>query len=271
MEPTRTLDKRSGTYVTAVNVLRARGESDPEPTYAPAVKKIRGAGLEVSVNPDLKVGKLVGGKIECPKPLYPEKVVCVKSVEVIETKTATAKSAKKVTKTLPAKTTTKTVLATTTSTKTVPNADASTTVTSTTSTVVTSTATTVTTTTQTATVTSTDVEASPTIYANCQPNNIISQFNGVNINGVSFPNGILSNTFPVNDAPSCCINCVNAPNCGGFAWAEGNCILFNDGNGGTTCDPTAVAFQFSTGFLGRQQPPSNVGNANCGQGAYTGQ
>ena len=102
-------------------------------TYQPAVKKVRDAASEISVNPKLAAPKIAGGKIECPKQLYPERVVCVKSIELIDIETKTAKSTKRVTSTYPAETTTTTVIVTTTSTQTVANSAASTTVTSTTS------------------------------------------------------------------------------------------------------------------------------------------
>ena len=125
----------------------------------------------------------------------------------------------------------------------------------------TSVSTSVTTTTITSTVA--DVAgATPTSYAACAANNIVSSYNGSPIDQGNFFEGYVAALS--SDSPyDCCVACQTYGGCGGTLFYAGTCYLSNDAG---TCDGSVVDAYFyaaSGGFTG-----ISVSNGPCGQQIY---
>ncbi|KAK1071652.1 hypothetical protein LTR33_010413 [Friedmanniomyces endolithicus] len=198
--------------------------------------------------------------------LYPSTVTC--GVLVIATKTATKTITASTTTTLTAATPISTVSTTLifSTTSTVLLVDASTTTTLSTTTISTTLTTIFPTTTVTSTSTVTQQAPASTAYAQCQPNNIVTNVNGNGISQVDFLVSEFFTTVAVSSA-ACCVLCAQSATCVTYSYFGANdCELQTRADG--VCQGNAAVNAFFT------QPQTDysyaVGNGACGQYAFSG-
>lgn len=160
----------------------------------------------------------------------------------------------------PTPTSTQTFFTTVTSTSTVATDAETTTTTTVTEPVATTTTVTSTVATTTATSTSTEyVGPTPTAYAACSADNILSEYMGRGINSFNPDNGFEQIPALFASAADCCIACVNDSNCEGSAYVDGSCYVLT---GGATCDPAASYGAFEATA---ESAFAELSNSNCGQ------
>lgn len=194
---------------------------------------------------------------------YPSRVVCSDLVEVTSTLTSTH-TAPAVTDFITPAVSTATFVSNVTITSTFVPVDASITLTifSTSSIYTIIPSTTITTQTVTATLTQ-FIGATPTAYAACAPNNIITTYNGASIDQGDFRYGVLS-SFTAASAYDCCVACQTAAGgCGGSLYLDGSCNLSTDTG---VCDGSLVAAYFMAGT--GDFPGISLSNGPCGQQKY---
>jgi hypothetical protein len=89
--------------------------------------------------------------------------------------------------------------------------------------------------------TATVAGATPTSYAACSPNNIISTYQGQPINADNFGCGF-NNSFPSDSAYGCCVSCQTEGGCAGTIYVDGTCLLADDCG---TCDGSLLDAEFA--------------------------
>ncbi|KAM0130349.1 hypothetical protein ACHAPC_006548 [Botrytis cinerea] len=125
------------------------------------------------------------------------------------------------------------------------------------------------TTTLTATQTVREVSgATPTSYAACAANNIISSVNGAPISQVQFLTSVLS-SLKTNSAYDCCVACQTAPGgCGGSVYLNsGACYLTSPSS--TCATNSIVTNKFWTSSYASSSTTLTVSNGMCGQMSYS--
>ena len=123
-----------------------------------------------------------------------------------------------------------------------------------------------TTTTTTSTLTKTLIAPSPTNYAACSANNMITTANnGVAITGISSDtnSGVQLTTIPNLDATACCVACQTTDNCIGFALADKGACLVATRPGQCMASYAFGRYEAEAGRSGLGS--WTVGNGNCGQ------
>ncbi|APA11060.1 predicted protein [Sclerotinia sclerotiorum 1980 UF-70] len=196
---------------------------------------------------------------------YPAFIGCTSTIKIESTTTITETASSTITN-LATPYITETSTSTITTTTSVMLADASTTLISTLISTISSTiaATSITTITSTQTVSEIS-GATPTVYAACAPNNVISSFNGQSISQNRFLNNVLAATTAAS-AYDCCVACQkNASGCAGSLYLPGGACYLSSSDG--KCDGSVVANYFYTS-AGTSANAFSVSNGPCGQQQY---
>ncbi|KAK0303502.1 hypothetical protein LTR01_008057 [Friedmanniomyces endolithicus] len=274
-----TLTKTASQTITTTTFLTSTTTVPAAPGFTPLGAYVSGVNQKRSLNGRFDIRAAATTTQTCVKKgsdgrpthspaLYPSTVTC--GVLVIATKTATKTITASTTTILTAATPISTVSTTLSfsTTSTVLLIHASTT--STLSTTTTSTTLTTIFPTTTVTSTSTVTQQAPvsTAYAQCQPNNIVTNVNG---NGISQVNFLVSEYFtsiPAASSPAaCCALCAQSATCVTYAYFGANeCELQTRADG--VCQGNAAVNEFFT------QPQTDhsyaIGNGACGQYAFSG-
>ncbi|OAG12455.1 uncharacterized protein CC84DRAFT_123378 [Paraphaeosphaeria sporulosa] len=129
-----------------------------------------------------------------------------------------------------------------------------------------STSTSATTTTVTSTSTTTELSGpTPTFYAACADDNILSNVNGQYVDTLYYgPPGGSAMLGQFRTAYECCVACLNTPNCRGAGWISSSvCIGSTSGTGAATCDGSVIGASF--GATSTNNVGWTVSNSGCGQ------
>ncbi|KAJ8069134.1 hypothetical protein OCU04_002808 [Sclerotinia nivalis] len=196
---------------------------------------------------------------------YPAFIGCTATIKIDSTTTITETASSTITN-LATFYITETSTSTITTTTSVMLADASTTLISTLISTISSTIAATSTTTLTTTQTISEISgATPTFYAACGANNVISSFNGQLITQNRFLNNVLAATTAAS-AYDCCVACQTAAaGCAGSLFLGGGACYLSASAG--TCDGSVVANYFYTS-AGTTSNGFFVSNGPCGQQQY---